>query len=302
MALVAEEAAGARALQLLVERGHDLVAVFTSASHARSASSVAAKAKSLNVPLRDARDVRDARTADWMREEGVQLLLNVHSLHIIDASVLAEPRSGAFNLHPGPLPERAGLDTPSWALYEGASRYGVTLHRMTPSVDAGAIAFADSFDIHSDDTGISLMARCTRHGLRLVEQLLEFAEQGEAIPAIPQDLTRRRWFRAGPPRGGRLNWHCPARHVADFVRACDYRPFASPWGFPRSRAGDTDLAILNAQVVDETTHAPPGTVAHGDGVTVRVAAGDAWVRVEKVEVKGQALAAAEGIPQRIRLQ
>ena len=212
------------------------------------------------------------------------------------------PALGAYNLHPGPLPERAGLHTPSWALYEGATRYGVTLHRMTPEVDAGTIAFADSFEIDAAETGLSLMTRCVRHGMRLVEELLEFAERGEAIPARPQDLTRRRWFCAGPPEEGRLDWHRPARRVTDFVRACDYRPFPSPWGFPRCRADEADIGIITARALEEPTDAAPGTVAHVGGAGVLVAARDAWVRVEDVEVEGRASAAAEVIPHGIQLR
>jgi methionyl-tRNA formyltransferase len=302
VALVAEEAAGVRALQLLADRGHDVAAVFTSAGSPGSASPVAPRARALGVAVRDAREVRDSGTADWIREQRVELLLNVYSLHIVDAGVLSAPTLGAYNLHPGPLPERAGLHTPSWALYEGATRYGVTLHRMTSSVDAGTIAFADRFDIDSAETGLSLMTRCVRHGMRLVEELLDFIERGEEVPATPQDLKRRRWFCPGPPEDGRLDWDRPARRIADFVRACDYRPFASPWGFPRCRAGDGNVAILSARALEEPTAAAPGTVAHVGGTEILVAARDAWVRVEKVELEGRTFAAAEVIPQGIRLQ
>ncbi|HZE05701.1 MAG TPA: hypothetical protein VE127_10780, partial [Solirubrobacteraceae bacterium] len=102
VALVAEEAAGARTLQLLADRGHEVAAVFTGVAGAGTMSPVAARARSLGISLRDARDVRDAATADWIRDAGIELLLNVHSLHIVAAAVLTAPTLGAYNLHPGP--------------------------------------------------------------------------------------------------------------------------------------------------------------------------------------------------------
>ena len=73
-----------------------------------------------------------------MREQGVDLLLNVHSLYLIARrTVVAAPRIGSFNLHPGPLPEYAGLNTPSWAIYNGEREHGVTVHWMEPGVDTG---------------------------------------------------------------------------------------------------------------------------------------------------------------------
>lgn len=52
------------------------------------------------------------------------LLLNVHSLHIIAPEVPDAPSVGCLNVHPGPLPEYAGLNTPCWRIYEGPEEYG----------------------------------------------------------------------------------------------------------------------------------------------------------------------------------
>ncbi len=256
----------------------------------------------MDVPLRDAHEVRASVTADWLRDQSVQLILNVHSLHIIHPHVLEAGPFGSYNLHPGPLPEWAGLHTPSWALYEGVDRYGVTLHRMTPEVDAGPIAFADTFDIGVADTGLAVMMQCVRRGMGLIERLLDVAEQKETIPARPQDLARRRWFGAGPPDEGRLDWHLPARRITDFVRACDYRPFASPWGFPRCTADGQDLAVVTARLGGGAANVAPGTVARADGGAVRVAAGDGWVRVDKVQVERRARPAAEILHAGMRLR
>lgn len=293
VALVAEEGAGLRALQLLADRGHRIAAVFTRSDRASGVASVASRARSLGVPIREASDIRGPAAADWMRAQGVELLLNVHSLYIANPNVTDAPTLGAYNLHPGPLPERAGLHTPSWALYEGADRYGVTLHRMAPDVDAGPIAFTDRFAITESDTGLTVMMQCVRRGLRLVERLLDTAERGGEIPAHEQDLARRQWYPAGPPEGGHLNWHNAARHITDYVRACDYRPFQSPWGFPRCRAGAVDVAIVAASAVGGSVAARAGTVARAEGGAVMVAANDAWVRVEEIELDGQVLAAAD---------
>jgi methionyl-tRNA formyltransferase len=259
------------------------------------------RALTLGVPIRTAEKVREPETAGWMREQRIALLLNVHSLHIVHSDVLAAPRFGAYNLHPGPLPERAGLHAASWALYEGAERHGVTLHRMGSQVDAGAIAFADDFAIGPADTALSVMTQCVRRGMRLIEALLEVAEHGEAIPAHPQDLARRRWFPAGPPKGGRLEWDLPARRVADFVRACDYRPFPSPWGFPWCKRDGTRIGILSARALGRAADAVPGTVVHAHGGAVLVAASDAWVRVDDVQIAGHTAAAAEAIRHGSRL-
>ena len=293
VALAGEGAAGVQVLRLLAARGHRVAAVFSDSRTATTGATVARVATNLGIPVRGAAEVRDPALAGELREEGVDLLLNVHSLHIVDAEVLAAPALGAYNLHPGPLPERAGLHAPSWALYEGDERHGVTLHRMTPGIDEGPIAFAERFEIGARDTALAVMTQCVRRGRRLVERLLDLAERGEPAPTHAQDLGSRRWFGAGPPEGGRLGWDRPARQVADFVRACDYGPYPSPWGFPRSAAAGREVAIAAAQPLPEATDAQAGTVAAAEAGAMLVAAADNWVRVDWVQIASERVPAAE---------
>jgi UDP-4-amino-4-deoxy-L-arabinose formyltransferase/UDP-glucuronic acid dehydrogenase (UDP-4-keto-hexauronic acid decarboxylating) len=293
--LVAEEAAGAQALKSVAARGHRVAAVFSDSAAGAPGASVADVAVDLGIPVRPALEVREPALAGELRAAGVDLLLNVHSLHIVDAAVVTAPPLGAFNLHPGPLPERAGLNAPGWALYEGANSHGVTLHRMTPGVDEGPIAFIERFPVADSDTALKVMTRCIRLGLPLIERLLELAERGEPIPEHPQDLSRRHWFGAGPPERGTMDFDRPARKVADFVRACDYRPFPSPWPFPRCAVDGEDLVISSVEALEEAADTQPGTVADGEAGAVLVAAADTWVRVDWVEVAGERTQAAEAL-------
>ena len=50
--------------------------------------------------------------------------------------------------------------------------------------------------------------------------------------------------------------------------------------------------ILEASVARGLALAPAGTVAHVEGDAVLIAAADAWVRVEQVEVEGRRTQAA----------
>jgi methionyl-tRNA formyltransferase len=287
--LAAEEAAGLQALKLLVESEHRLIAVLTSARDANTkTASVATAANRLGVPVWDAGLPASASFAESVRRENVDLLLNVHALVVGHADVVAAPRIGSFNLHPGPLPEYAGLNAPSWAIYHGAPRYAVTLHWMAPGIDTGDIAFTAPVGITGQETGLTLSAACVRAGLPLIGALLRVAaSHPHRIPAIAQDLTRRRFFgREGPhPRG--MPWDLPARRLDAFVRACNYGPFASPWGRPISLLGDCRIEILKTSPTGECCSPVPGTVDTDSGGAIRVATADEWLRLERIAVGGR---------------
>jgi methionyl-tRNA formyltransferase len=294
--LVGAEAAGARCLQIAHAAGQRVVAVLTPRDGGAGAA-LAAAADRVEVPVHDPGLVRDPGFAAQVRDWEIDLLLNIHSLHLIHGDVLGAPRVGSFNLHPGPLPEYAGLSVPSWAIYRGEREHGVTLHWMAAEVDAGHVAYEARMPISESDTGLTLSAACVRDGLPLVERLLADA-QADRIPRHEQDLSRRNWYGPKGPHGGVLPWSLPARTAVDLVRASDYGPFPSPWGRPRTVAGDRELEVLSARRTGKPADAPPGTVGDSDGDGVEVAASDEWVLVEVVRDAGEVAPAAQRVSSR----
>jgi len=236
---------------------------------------------------------------DRIRNSGVDVLLNVHSLHILDASVINAPKIGSFNLHPGPLPEMAGLNAPSWAVYLGNRQHAVTLHWMKAGIDTGAIVFSKQFALDENETGLTVSNTCVKLGVPLIESLLDIAaENPDSIPAHPQNTGGRRVFRRDElPNNGRIEWSNSAREITAFVRAADYGPFPSPWGHPKTRLGKLDLEILKASTTDEVTDVAAGTVLTSCDEAVAVASGDRVVLLQKVQLDGKPANACEFIKQ-----
>ena len=284
--LIGEESAGIQMLHEIERSGHRVIAVMASPGRvAASGASLWDAAAKLGLPTWPAQLVKDPLLAERMRAEEVDLLLNVHSLYVIHGTVLGAPRIGALNLHPGPLPRYAGLNAVSWAIYQGERSHGVTVHWMAPEIDAGPIAYQSLFPIDENDTALSLAARCVREGLPLMMRLLDVAAKHPAeIPAVPQDIEKREYFHAGVPEGGRLSWQWPAQKIVDFVRACDYFPFRSPWGHPRTSMGTQELAVVKARRTRLAADSPPGTVGESTGEGVKVASSDEWLLVTKLKI------------------
>jgi UDP-4-amino-4-deoxy-L-arabinose formyltransferase/UDP-glucuronic acid dehydrogenase (UDP-4-keto-hexauronic acid decarboxylating) len=302
--LVGEESAGIQTLNALTRSDHRIVAVMASPTKkSLSGSTLWQVAEQLGQPTWPAALVKDPAFAGRIRDAEVDIILNAHSLFIMHGEVVEAPRIGSFNLHPGPLPGYAGLNVISWALYRGERTHGVTIHKMAAGIDTGPIVYQSLFDIESADTALTLYARCTREGVALLLQLLETASRDEnAIPLSPQDLTQRRYFGKDAPENGRVNWSRPAREIVNLVRACDYYPFPSPWGFPRARLGEREIGVIKARLTGETCDAAPGTVGRLVGTAAQVACADEWVLMDKALVEGRYLPAADILQSGARLE
>jgi methionyl-tRNA formyltransferase len=282
VALVAEEGAGAGALRLLAARKQPISVVLT------KTPAVASLAAELGLRQLEPALVGDPAFAGWLAEQRVDLLLNVHSVLNPAAEVLAAPRVGSFNMHPGPLPRYAGFNAPSWAIAEGEERHAVTVHWMTPEMDAGPIAYERWFEIAATDTGLRVAIHGVREGIPLLARLLDDAERG-TIPKREQEREGGcfHWYEV--PHEGRLPWWAGARRVVDLVRAADYSPYPSPWGaFVTDVAGE-EVEIVRVSRPREVAGAPPGTVGAPRGAAVPVSAGDEWVLVEHARRGGEDL-------------
>jgi UDP-4-amino-4-deoxy-L-arabinose formyltransferase/UDP-glucuronic acid dehydrogenase (UDP-4-keto-hexauronic acid decarboxylating) len=291
--IAGEEAAGAHILRAVAGSAHSVAAVLTGPTPAASPNPVARVAQRLEIPVLPAASVRKRELARRMRAWGVDLLLNAHSLHLATPEVLAAPRVGSFNLHPGPLPEYAGLNTVAWAIYNGEAEHGVTVHWMAPRIDAGPIVLEERFPIGPGDTSLTVSSECTRRGVRLLLAVLDLATEGPySIPARPQDLSRRTYYSGrSKPAGGRVSWDRPAEEVERLSRAFDYGPFPCPWGRLVAQVGGVSVEVAGIARTGAPSGAPPGTArATGEG-RVEVACRDEWVRLGKVFADGSLIEA-----------
>lgn len=215
-----------------------------------------------------------------LAESGCAWLISANSTQIIPQSVLDAFAGRALNFHPGLLPQYAGLHTHQWAIRNGEQEFGVTIHRMERRVDTGAIVGQARFAIRPDDTGLSLFMRCLGAGAGLLGRVVDLIVKGEALPDIPQDLTRRRLYRHRDALDGRIDWRWSAARVVDFIRAGNYEPFTSPtYVAALDPVAGAAVEVLHA-ACEGAAAAPPGTfvdiadagpaVACGDGIAIRI--------------------------------
>jgi UDP-4-amino-4-deoxy-L-arabinose formyltransferase/UDP-glucuronic acid dehydrogenase (UDP-4-keto-hexauronic acid decarboxylating) len=293
--LVGEESAGIQTLRALTNSDHKIVGVMASPSRKNIRTATLWDfATKLGCQTWPANLVKDPDFAQEVRAQEVDILLNIHSLFIINGEVLNAPRIGSFNMHPGPLPRYAGLNAVNWAIYRGETSHGVTIHKMVPELDAGPMVYQTILEIEDADTGLSLSSKCVKAGIELMLQLVQTASiDPGAIPLVPQDLAKREYFGREVPNEGRLRWSSPAREIVNFIRASDFFPFPSPWEHPRAVWRDKEIRVVKARISGCPCDAAPGTVGEFVESGVQIASSDEWVIATKLILDGRYLNAAD---------
>ncbi|MEX0721113.1 MAG: formyltransferase family protein [Balneolaceae bacterium] len=283
--LTADEAAGLHTFRMLNNSNHHIAAVITSENN----FAIRKLATQLSIPVMEPSNLIDPAFANWIQTKKIDVLLNVHLLYIIHPHIIGAVTMGAFNLHPGPLPKYAGLNTPSWAIYNREEEYGVTLHWLEEGIDTGHIAYKAPVPLKKDETGLSLSTKCATTGMKLISKLLKDLSSGiTAVPRIPQDTTGRKFFkRKEVPQEGVIKWTQTSTKIDAFVRACNYAPFKSPWGYPKTSYKKSNVEISSVTLTEEACTTKPGTVKITHNEFVRVATADYWLSIKTCGIDGK---------------
>jgi methionyl-tRNA formyltransferase len=97
-----------------------------------------------------------------------------------------------LNLHNSPLPRYRGVAPINWALKNGESTHGVTLHEITPGIDDGPIVAQVEYSIYPEfDEVEDVYARALDYGWTLFEQTMPILDR---IEPRPQDESLATYY------------------------------------------------------------------------------------------------------------
>lgn len=206
----------ADALLRLAADGHRPVAVLGRRSPSDGA--LAAAAARLGLPLLRPERVNAASNVTMLAGLEPDLLLSVAYDQILRAPVLAVPRLGCLNVHAGSLPRYRGRNVINWAIINGESEIGVTVHHMDEGVDTGDIVLQRTLPIGWTDDYATVLARVVEAVPGLLSEAVALVAAGRA-ERRPQDHAMGTYFGGRGPGDEWLDWGASSRELHNKVRA-----------------------------------------------------------------------------------
>ncbi|MCB0966139.1 MAG: hypothetical protein KDB37_04835, partial [Ilumatobacter sp.] len=183
-AIIGDASLTGQCVEIAVQHGLDVVLVAT------ADPGTGALAERHGIPTYSSSD----DLAELLDRHPADALLSIAHLRLVPEAALARVGT-AINFHDGPLPDYAGLNVTCWSIVNGERRHGITWHRMTAAVDAGAIVEERRFDIAERETAFSLNARCFESALEsfptVVRSLLDDDVAGRPQPERTRPAFRR---------------------------------------------------------------------------------------------------------------
>jgi methionyl-tRNA formyltransferase len=184
-------------------------------------------------------------TPEWMAEgraASPDFLFSFYYRYMLDIAWLEVPRRGALNMHGSLLPKYRGRAPVHWAILNGESSTGASLHYMVEKPDAGALVDQESVPILENDTALDVSLRVAAAAEQVLTRSLPALVAGNA-PARPLVLAEGSYFGRRTPEDGRIDWRRTARAVHDLVRAV-----APPFPGAFTEVNGCRLAVLETRV------------------------------------------------------
>jgi len=171
-----------------------------------------------------------------LRSAGSDIAISINWINMIGSEACSVFPHGILNAHAGDLPRYRGNAPVAWAILQGESRIGITIHVMSPhELDAGPVVLKDYY-LLSDDTYVGTVFRDLEQRIPdMFVDALRGLEAGSSVPQ-PQPLDPALSLRCYPrkPEDGLIHWERRAADIARLVRA-SAEPFPGAFTYLRGQ-------------------------------------------------------------------
>ena len=272
---------GHECLSLLLERGDNVVALFTHEDNPGEKiwfKTPATAARARGIPVHTPEKLNQPEWLERLALLAPDLILSVYYRNMISEKILGLARLGAFNLHGSLLPKYRGRAPINWAVLHGEPRIGMTLHRMVKKADAGAIVDQEGVAISPRDTAEQAFRKvlpCARIVLaRQIDALLAGTAR-----ETPQDELQATYFGGRKPEDGRINWSLASGQIFNLIRAV-----TDPYPGAFSDVGPARLMVWWAEPLPGTARGRPGEILSVTPLVVGTA--DGALELTRTEWRG----------------
>jgi methionyl-tRNA formyltransferase len=244
---------GVRCLRALLEHGVEVGLVFThedSATENAWFGSVAKLAAERGIEVVTATDSNADAWVARVRAAAPDYIFSFYYRSLLHQPLLACARWGALNMHGSLLPKYRGRACVNWAILNGETQTGATLHYMVAKPDAGAIVAQEAVPIGIDDTALTVSLAVAEAAARLLAHWLPALAAGPPA-GRPMNLCKGSYFGGRTPEDGRIDWSWPAARIHALIRAV-----APPFPGAFTDVGSQRLLFAGSHWVGEPSKLP----------------------------------------------
>jgi methionyl-tRNA formyltransferase len=281
--LIGRDSFGKDCLKALLEQGEDLVGVITAPENSAQAKVNPTKdfATEAGIPLLLPSSLKDLKVIDWVKNRLPELIVLAFVTEIIPKAIIDIPKYKAINYHPSLLPRYRGGSAINWAIINGETETGVTIHYIDAGIDTGDIILQERVPIYPQDTVASLyFERLYPIGVRMIAKTVQMIGEGKA-PRIKQDNSQASYQPIIQEKHVIIDFGKSVQQVHNLIRGSNPHPGATTY------LRGEKIKIWNSQIINENVkQSRPGEILQIVPQGIIIAAADGCMIAEKLQIGG----------------
>lgn len=137
------------------------------------------------LPTLRAKSMNEQWIVQWVKENDIDLIVNVRTRCVYRQGILSAPKLGCVNVHHGILPKYRGTFCDLYALSENRPA-GFTIHRMNEEIDKGEILFSKEVSTGNEKNYIKYLSTTgVVEGRALADLINDVAQSGSLPKGLP---------------------------------------------------------------------------------------------------------------------
>ncbi len=215
---------GEKVLEALIQKGEEMVGVFSPSDKRGEAMSGLAQKSGISSFRPAIMKIPKVFEAYGRLKPDLAILAFVTD--IIPQNLLAIPSIGTLCYHPSLLPRHRGASAINWAIIQGDTRTGLTIFWADKGIDTGPILLQKEVEIGPEETTGSLyFNKLFPMGIEAIVEAVDLIKKGKA-PRIPQDESQATYEPPCDDRVASIDFAKPVNEIYNLIRGCDPQPGA----------------------------------------------------------------------------
>ena len=251
--LIGQAPFGAKVLEGLLEKGEEVVAVYTPPDRGSRLDPLKEAALAKGIAIYQPQTYKDDQVFAEYQKLKPDLTILAFVTDIIPEKFFTEPSHGSICYHPSLLPLHRGASAINWAIIVGRAKTGLTIFWPDGGIDTGPILLQKEVEIGPDDTTGSIYFNSLfPMGVDAILESVNLIQEGKA-PKVQQPEEGATYEPPCDDRVAAIDWEKPGQDVYNLVRGCDPQPGAY------SQVKGEKIRFYSAKLLQKSTEEPPGT-------------------------------------------
>lgn len=167
--------------------------------------------------------------------------------NILSQRIFNLAKEGTINLHLADSERYRGCYPTTYAIINGETEYGGTLHYIDEGVDSGDIIDKEVFELKKEWTGKDLYYVATEKGYKLFERNIKNIIKGNVKRKVQKSSTKISYYRRSQFPSHEISFKGTAEETLNRIRALLFPPFSPPYFY----LGDKNFTIVGARESSE---------------------------------------------------